>query len=314
MTTLETAVTRSKKLRPRTKELYLQHVRAFLTFVRETKVGADAEKNVAEVPITDADYTQEAVVAWCDDMRRRRIKPQSVNVALNALRYAADRADCKKFVDGVDRLPVRQHRTPSQAKAERALTWSEGKRLVATCSATARGRDLRDGAIITLGLRTGMLRFSMCQLHVDDVETRTRMLTFTKKGGERHVIKLDDVTYAALRAWMDWLVAHGEEGGFIFRSLGRQRVSLDDDVSIGDQLTPDGLYRALQQRAKEAGLGDLRPHVFRKTFLAWVKRAGAKPLQIEAVTGHKSDGIGDSDGVAEPPANLLLPSWDDDFK
>jgi integrase len=289
----------------------LQHVRAFLTFVRETKAGTDTQKDIAEVAITDADFTQEVVVAWCDDMRSRKIKPQSVNVALNALRYAADRADCKKFVDGVDRLPVRQHRTPSQAKAARALTWSEGKRLVAACDGL-RGRDLRDNAIITLGLRTGMLRFSMCQLTFEDIEDNS--LTFTKKGGGRHSIVLDAVTYAALRAWMDWLTARDEEQGPVFRSLGRQRISLDDDVSIGAQLTPDGLYRALQLRAKEAGLGDLRPHVFRKTFLAWVKRAGARPQQIEAVTGHKSDGIGDSDDAGEEAANLLLPDWDGNLK
>src|SRR5262249_42875485 len=152
------AVSRSRNLRPRTKELYLQHVRAFLTFVGEAKTREDGEASV-----TEADFTQDAVVAWRDDMRRRRIKPQSINVALNALRFAAQRAECGAFVDGVPRLQVRQHRTPTQDKASRALTWAEGKKLVAACDGPL-GRDLRDNAIITLGLRTGMLRFSMCQL------------------------------------------------------------------------------------------------------------------------------------------------------
>lgn len=311
MTILETAITRSKKLRPRTKELYLQHVRAFLTFIGENR-QTDAT-NGAYVP-TQADFTKEAVVDWCEDMRRRRIKAQSINVALNALRYAAQRAECEAFVDGVPRLPVRRRKSPTQDKAERALTWAEGKKLVGTCSGN-RGRDLRDNAIITLGLRTGMLRFSMCQLTFGDVKPQRR-LTFIKKGGEQHTIKLDETTYTALRAWVEWLVERDEGGGSLFRSLGRQRVSPDVDVSIGQQLTPDGLYRALRERAKEAGFSDLRPHVFRKTFLAWAKRAGAKPSQIEAVTGHTSDGVGDNnddDGTGEP-ANMLLPSWDDDFK
>lgn len=291
MTTLETAVTRSRKLRPRTKELYLQHVRAFLTFTGDTP----------------SSWTSDSVISWRDDMRRRRIRPESVNVALNALRYAAQRAELK-FVDGIERLPVRRQR--KSQKADRALTWVEGQKLVGTCTGT-KGRDLRDNAIITLGLRTGMLRFSMCQLKLSDLVKKN--LSFTKKGGEQHTIQLDDVTFAALRDWIDWLAAHDKDDGFLFRSLGRQRVSPKDEVAIGDQLTPDGLYRALRERAHEAGFEDLKPHVFRKTFLAWVKKAGAKPLQIEAVTGHKSDGVGDEDGVASPPANMLLPSWEDNF-
>jgi integrase len=295
MTTLETSVARSKKLRPRTKELYLQHVRSFLKFAG------------SEVP----DWTSDAVIAWRDHISER-MRPQSVNVALNALRYAAQRAGCEFFIDDIARLPVRRRRSKSQAAAVRALTWSEGRKLVATCNGT-KGRDLRDSAIITLGLRTGMLRFSMCQLRFEDI-TAKGSLTFVKKGGEQHTITLDDVTYEALRAWIDWLVAHDKEDGFVFRSLGRQRVSPKDEVAIGDQLTPDGLYRALRERAHEAGFDDLKPHVFRKTFLAWVRRVGARPAQIEAVTGHKSDGGGDEDGVAAPSANMLLPSWDEPLK
>jgi len=299
MTTLENAVTRSKKLRPRTKELYLQHVRTFLTFAGVAK----------------SDWTGDAVLAWRNDMLARKIRPQSVNVALNALRYAAQHASCDFFNEDIHRLPpVRRRRTKRQAHAERELTWAEGRRLVQTCAGVdgrPKARDLRDCAIITLGLRTGMLRFSMCQLKFADV-TKAGMLTFEKKGGNRHAIALDTVTHDALTAWIDWLATHDVEDGYVFRSLGRQRVrsaEVREDVMIGDHLTPDGLYRALRERAKQAGFMDIRPHVFRKTFLAWAKRAGAEPGQIAVVTGHKSDGAGDDSGVTDPPANMLLPPW-----
>lgn len=286
MTSLETAVSRSTQLRPRTKELYLQHVRAYLAFIGDT---APSAKNV---------------IAWRDDMRKRRIKPQSVNVALNALRYAAERAEAKFFTDDIERLAVPKQKRES--KVDRALSWEEGRKLVKACSGR-RGRDLRDNAIITLGLRTGMLRFSMCQLTFKDANLP--ILQFVKKGGELHTISLDDVTKNALQAWMTWLNEHSIEDGKIFRSLGRQRVDPDDDTAINTQLTPDGLYRALRERARKADLHDLHPHVFRKTFLAWAKAIGAHPGQIAAVTGHKSDAAGDDSGVTTPPANMLLPDW-----
>lgn len=304
MTALETAVSRSTKLRPRTKELYLQHVRAFLSFMREEN-GEESTDNYDPKP---SEFTPDIATAWRDDMRKRKIRPESVNVALNALRYAAQRAGYT-FVENVERLQVRR-RTQSRSK-DQALDWKDGRKLVAACDGP-RGRDLRDRAIVTLGLRTGMLRFSMCQLDFKDITKSS--LTFTKKGGEQHTIALDDVTNEALRAWMRWLAARDVKDGFVFRSLGRQRVSPRDDVAIGDQLTPDGLYRALRERARKAQLDDLHPHVFRKTFLAWVKKVGAKPLQIEAVTGHKSDGVGGEGDIATPPANMLLPSWEDRLK
>jgi integrase/recombinase XerD len=294
MTKLETAVAESKDLRPRTKELYLQHVRAFLTFAKSRP------------------WTPQLVIRWRNNMRKRHIKPQSVNVALNALRFAAQQANLEFFTDDVKRLPIRAKTAKAVASAaKRALDWDEGCRLVAVC-AGERGRDLRDCALITLGLRTGMLRFSMCKLKIENV-TDSGFMTFEKKGGERHAVMLDDVTRQALRAWIDWLTEHDVTDGMLFRSLGRQRVGRAS-VAVGKQLTPDGLYRALRERAWEAGFEDLRPHVFRETFLAWAKRAGAKPGQIAAVTGHKSDAVGDDSGVTTPPANMLLPTWKKGFK
>jgi len=297
MTVLETAIEQSRDLRPRTKELYLQHVRVFLAF-------ADGRG-----------WTPGLVIDWRDDMQRRRIRPQSVNVALNALRFAAEKANRTFFTDEIKRLPVRAKSAAAIAKSAHPLTWDEGRRLVKECAGD-RGRDLRDSAIITLGLRTGMLRFSMCQLRLKDLRSGG-VLTFTKKGGEPHTIVLDNVTLKAMNAWVAWLAEHGIKNGLLFRSLGRERVHPDDRPSIDNQLTPDGLYRALRERARKAQLTDLHPHVFRKTFLAWAKLAGAKPHQIEMVTGHKSDGIDDSDEEIDPnvdAANMLLPSWTRDLR
>lgn len=297
MTSLETVVHRSRKLRPRTKEVYLRHIRAFLAFA-----GQSPEN-----------WTSETVNAWCQDMQNRQVKSQSINVALNALRFAAQE-DVNKLFKDVERLPVKQIKSPP-SKKDRALSWKEGRRLVIACGG-ARGRDLRDCAIITLGLRTGMLRFSICQLRFEDLRNKPSLsfpsLTFTKRGGDRHTILLDNVTYAALQTWIDWLTTHEVHDGFIFRSLGRRRIR-KGNIPIGDELTPDGLYRVLHERAKQARLDGLTPHIFRKTFLAWCALVNAKPGQIEAVTGHKLDGAGGSEWIVTLPANMLFPTWDEDL-
>jgi integrase len=295
MTVLETAIVRAQKLRPRTKALYLQHVRAFLDFAGE-------------------EWTTDKARAWRDDMRSRRIRPQSVNVAVNALRFAARRTD-QTFVDAIETLPVRQSAARAK-KAERTLTLDEGRRLVQECRRPGDPpRGIRDCALVLLGLRTGMLRFSVCQLRFEDLKLNRKKptLTFVKKGGAAHTILLDPVTLAALTDWIAWLKLNDVTSGFVFRSLGRARVVSGQSVSIGDRLTPDGLYRALQQRATNANLQDLSPHAFSRSFVEWAKKAGAQPSQIAAVTGHKPDGADKAGFDAENalPANFLIPNFED---
>lgn len=306
MTRLENAIDNARDLRPRTKQLYLQHVRAFQAFC-----GDDPPKT----------WSAERVEAWRADMLQRKIKPQSVNVALNALRFAAQQASLT-FVNEVKASP-----TPAKTdKVDVApLTRTEGVKLVKVCEGVT-GRDLRDRAIILLGLRTGMLRFSMCALRCKDFEQPTRTyrgvpttannlaarakLTFVKKGGDAYTMALDDETYDALNAWHGWLTANVKvrPNDALFRSLGRERVSGNDAATIGAKLTPDGLYRALQQRAARVDLKDLSPYVFRRTFIAWAQVAKAQPLQIAVVTGLQSDAAGEE---ADPdafivPANFLI--------
>lgn len=288
MTKLELAVQNSTELRPRTKDLYLRHVRAFLAFA-----GTDPKN-----------WTHTAVTAWRDDMRKRRVKRQSINVALVALRFAARhiKQANDSFAAHTEALPVRKPRRTKKARGARAIDHDEAKRLIEACKGD-RPRDLRDMAIVVLGLRTGMLRFSMCQIQLDDL--RGDQMTFVKRGGERHTLKMDSQIQEALAPWLIWLKRSGVQGGSLFRSLGRKRS--DGKFDIGKSLTPDGLYRALQQRAKRADIADFNPHVFRKTFLAWVTEKGAQPHQIAMVTGHKSDGT--PEGSKDPPANTLIPNF-----
>lgn len=289
MTALEVAIQKSRHIVPRTKELYLQHVRAFLVFAGSAK----------------ANWTTEKAIEWRDSMRDRAIRPQSVNVALNALRFAAKNAQLN-FVESIETLPVRV-----RASRAKALTTLEAMKLAKACRAGTgvpnRVRGWRDLAIITLGLRTGMQRASICALQIDDYKPRSGKLTFIKKGGDSHTIALDPETLSALERWIDWLKTKGVTSGSMFRSLKRSHIS--DETPIGEKLTADGLYRALQQRAKAAGLADLSPHVFRRTFTAWAKQAGASPSQIAAVTGHKAVGDDSPTRGDTRPANFLISNF-----
>jgi len=314
-TELEEVVIHAKKLRPRTQELYLQHIRAFVEFAGANKSG----------------WTKDAPQLWRESMQARKLQAKSINVALNALRFAARRLkgvprdQAQRFFGAIETLPTEETPTkptkkPAKKKLseaeERALTWSEARSLLDTCRGidrhSKRGRDLRDLAIVTLGLRTGMLRFSICKIKFSDFSKTHNIaagckLTFEKKGGEPHTISLDAVTADALADWISWLVENGHSSGPVFRALGQDDGQLKCRINEKG-LTPDGLYRVLKERALDAGLKDIRPHVFRKTFISWAQAEGATPAQIAAVTGYTSDGDGQELG-SDLPANMLLMDW-----
>lgn len=288
MTELEKIVQRSQRLRPRTRELYLRCIRSFLD-----SAGTSSE-----------DWTKEAVRKWRDKMRRRGTSPRSINVALNALRYASQRWARRGHDDFAADVRTTLKGRAAKRETGRPLGYEGGKRLVAACKGR-HPRNLRDLAIVVLGFRTGMLRFSMCQLKLGDFSGER--LTFIKKGGEPHTLALDTPTRNALDGWVGWLTRQGVTSGPLFRSLGRER--LDGTIGIGRNLTPDGLYRTVQHRAKVAGVTGFNPNDFRRTFLAWAKKEGARPAQIAAVTGLRADGEITEDDPGQPPANTLIPDF-----
>lgn len=275
MTVLERIVSSSPRLAPRTKTRYLAAARDWMTFA-----GADPWR-----------WTPDAAQVYYARLLAR-IKPQSANTTMHALRYMSRRlAELNHgpdFAKHVELAPP----TAIDVKDQRALTAAEADRLLRACGDGAAPIDLRDYAMIYLGLRTGMRRFSMAGIHFEDFgvdrRTDTRYVEIAIKGRRRHRVPLAPATVAAMQPWLTWLRAHGVTSGPLFRSLAKQRVAATKESYVSAQaLSGDGLYKALMARAKLAGIADVfHPHTFRHTMVSWCQRAGLSNAQIAAITGH----------------------------
>jgi integrase len=274
MTELEQVIERSPRLRPRTKSLYLRAVRRFLDYSAGIQSGPMVE-------------------LWRDHLAQT-CKAQTVNSMLAALRYASKRIAQRHQDPSLDFARYAEMLPKEQSQETRALTFEEGAALVFACSGSE-PIDLRDRAIVTLGLRTGLRRAAICGLLLSDYDGID--ITVTLKGGKRHTITLDNETKAVLRPWLVWLHKHGiTDAGALFRSLSRRRV--DGTISIGERITPDGLYKAMKRRAETAGIGDFHPHVFRHTFVSWCQQLGIPAYRIAAVTGHSIQTVREPTGVS----------------
>lgn len=258
MTEFQTIVTRSNKAK-RTKENYLRAVRLFESFAQNRQLnGALVEE-------------------WRDHMAKT-MSPASVNTNLGAIRYVGRRLavlhsdERANFAKGTEGLPTRgTHKNPP-----RVLTVDECLALLDSCDESLIGR--RDYAVLQVGLHTGMRRQGLVAIGYDSMEGAD--ITFPVKGGGTITTKLgEDV--------LDALADTGVNSGRFFRRVSRP--DLENRITLGPSISPDGLYKALKKRADGLGIHGFKLHSMRHTFISLAQAAGVPEWRIMAVTGHKLD-------------------------
>lgn len=230
--------------------------------------------------------------------RGQEVKATTVSVEFRALRrfwaWCVDEGEIAQ--NPMDRLPFpRVVVTPPEVYSEaqiRALVRAcEGKRYL----------DVRDMALLRVFLDTGMRRSELAYLTLGDVDLDAQTLSVVGKGGRRRLVPIGVKTVAALDRYL--------------RQRGSQRGS--DRLWLGQmgEMTDNGVYQALRERGKKAGIPDWRPHRHRHTFAhewlladgnetdllqicGWnsvqmLRRYGASAASQRARVAHGKMGLGD---------------------
>jgi len=289
---LRDLIDRSERLEEATKADYRRCVARFEAFAGPDPDGWDGRM----------------VEAWRDHLGRQGLKPQTVNKHLYALRYAASRYEALGY--GRDFARVAEGVKVRRRARRRALSVDEALDLFATCRANT-PPDIRDRAIMTLGIRTGMRAAELCSLAWGNIEGRAA--TFRRKGGHQHTVYLDDDCIEDLEAWHTWLVSEGPPGGprsRVFRGLRWQELA--GGWYVYPSLSRQGLHEAIAARGRAAGLRrPVHAHLFRHTFISWAIDNGVPLADIMAMTDHKSlatlSGYASSLRSADNPVGAQLP-------
>jgi site-specific recombinase XerD len=157
--------------------------------------------------------------------------------------------------------------------AGRAIGAGELGALLNTCGNDALG--IRDAAIISLLYATGMRRAELVELDMADYDPAVRGLILRGKRNKERTAYVDDGAAAALD---DWLAARGDMPGPLFRGVGNRNQ--------GGRLTTQAIYKMLQTRAAAAGVAELSPHDFRRTFVGELLDRGADIVTVQKMAGH----------------------------
>lgn len=270
MSQLLSVISGSTRLGDSTKEVYLLCVTRFLSFAGEDPTA----------------WNGAVVEQWRDHLsvglESGPLGSDTVNKHLYALRYASQRLEGLGV--GVDFARAAES-LPSQGKRRRqALSVEEVRALVNTCD-RKRPMDLRDLAIITVALRTGLRASNLVGLSWGRIKGRVAECVI--KGNKSHEVILDDRCLTALQGWGSCVERSGLTlRGSVVRGVSEQ---LDGSYKIGHQIKRrQWVNEMLTKRADEAGLTGVHPHLFRHTFVSWALEAGVAPHRVMRQTGHSN--------------------------
>ena len=170
--------------------------------------------------------------------------------------------------------------------APRAL---ERKEQLALLRAVRRSGNLRDLAIITMLLHTGMRVGELCNLKVSDIRisTNSNMVTVREgKGRKRRNVPLNSTTIGVLKDFIKSFDNNEEVTYIAGSNPERERFLFYGQKRM--PLTDRGVRYVIQKYAYKAKIDNLSPHVFRHTCAKNLIDAGQSIDRVAKILGHSN--------------------------
>ncbi|MGB5397262.1 MAG: tyrosine-type recombinase/integrase [Gammaproteobacteria bacterium] len=135
----------------------------------------------------------------------------------------------------------------------------------------------RDLAIFGLMYIGGLRRSEVADLNVEDIDLELKETRIIGKGNKERMLFLDDGTVTAVR---QWLSIRGDFDGALF-----YRVLKNGKIQAG-RLSDQAIYNIVKKRQAEAGIAEISPHDFRKTFISTILEETGDLRMAQALAGH----------------------------
>lgn len=185
----------------------------------------------------------------------------------------------------IERNPMHRMKVPKVDSEPPPVVGEEAlARLLKACAGTD-FRARRDLALIGLLLDTGLRREEMATLTLDKLDLDQSRIEVKGKGSRVRVV---DVGRKAARDLDRYLRARAQhpQHGSPYLWLGPK-----------GPITGSGVYQILEERARQAGLGHIRPHQLRHTFAHLWLKAGGQEGDLMRLAGWRSREMADRYGA-----------------
>ena len=235
-------------------------------------------------PPTPDSITPMEIIDYRNTMLDQGKKPSTINRSLISISSFCQWAEQNDLILNNPAEGIRS--VAEEPLAPRAL---ERKEQLGLLRAVRKAGNLRDLAIITMLLHTGMRVSELCNLRVSDItiSTNSNMIVVREgKGTKRRSIPLNSTVIGVLKNYLKSLSSDGkttlitgpnpEKGRFLF--YGQKRMPLTDR----------GIRYVIQKYAYIAKLTHVSPHVFRHTCAKNLIDAGQSIDRVARILGHSN--------------------------
>jgi integrase/recombinase XerD len=165
-------------------------------------------------------------------------------------------------------------------RPQRTLTAKELEQVL-VCFDTGTDKGVRDLAIVTLLLDTGLRSAELCRLKVDDTSIHTRKLRVIVKGGEWSHRVFGQYAASCIASWL------AIRPRFAWPDVEQVFVGIGGRTR-GHRMTTTGLRAEFYKLADRAGVEKFSPHAFRRSFATQALRNGA-PTRMVQIAGAWKD-------------------------
>ena len=164
----------------------------------------------------------------------------------------------------------------------RALEVGEVQSLFRCCSDDSGASGDRDAAALSILLAGGLRRQELVDLDLQDYDEATGSLMVRhgkgNKGRQCYLCR------SAREILNFWLKRRGKESGPL---LGKCRKGRNGRIVL-ERLGTSAIYRALNKRARQAGVKRFSPHDCRRTFVSDLLDRGGDLAMVQRLAGHSS--------------------------
>jgi integrase len=162
----------------------------------------------------------------------------------------------------------------TESGPQRTLSIEEAKRIYKYLKNKTCDKGIRDLAIYSLLMDTGLRSSEICRLNRDNLDLDNRLLHVQVKGGEWGHALFSDVTTLRIIDWLQVRTDHVDGTKAVFVGIKGSRP--------GTRITPSGLRVIVRKWGKRSGVGPLSPHDFRRSFatISTILQAPPRMVQI----------------------------------
>lgn len=143
----------------------------------------------------------------------------------------------------------------------------------------AAAKNIRDSVVLKILARTGMRRFELCNLRVQDIDFEKKRIFIPKaKGDKPRSVPIDQDTLQSIKFYIK-----SRQYGKLIQSNKKDRDGIDESR----------INAIVRNTAEKAGIKHpdptkkhMNPHIFRHSLIRHLIKKGVPPNYVQQIAGH----------------------------